>query len=136
MSSAPDNIQPRIFVRARLRPSYIQPNTTIPNFPSFPIHPTLNLNIPPPLLANLLMSSTLQRPLGVAWQRIHFLVVADLLGVRVTGCGIDLAGLRLADLFVGLLFRLWGLAAGVGGGHDWIGVVAVGLWSGRFILVL
>ncbi len=75
------------------------------------------------------MSSTLQGPLRVARQRIQLLIIADLLGVRVTGSGIDLAGLRLTDLSVGLLLWLWGLAAGVGGGHGRFGLDFVGLWQ-------
>ena len=64
------------------------------------------------------MRRRLERALRVTRQSLVLVLVAHLLGVRVAGRGIDLAGLGLPDLGAGLVLGLGGLAAGVGCGHD------------------
>ena len=85
--------------------------------PFLPSSPPSNLNIPPPLLTNLLMRRALHRSSRVTLQAIELRILTALLGVVLARGGTDIAAAWCAGLQLGLLLRLGGLAAGVGGGH-------------------
>ena len=77
----------------------------------------LHLNIPPPILANLLMCRVLHRSNGVTLQAIEFRILARLLGGCVARGSADVTVAGGVLLGSGLLLGLGRLAAGVGCRH-------------------
>lgn len=93
---------------------HAKPPTNVYRLNPLSINPS---QIPSPPLTNLLMRRIFHRSLRITRKRIMLMLLAHILGMRLSRSCIDLAGFGSGDLFVGLFLGLWGLAAGVWGRH-------------------